>query len=224
MMKIEKKILFIGKSNDIYSKQIIKILKRRFRFLKIFLCKGKNCKPNKKILNWKGDIIFSFRSYFILSKKFINKAKICAINFHPGPPSYRGIGCVNFALSNNENIYGCTAHLMDKKIDNGKIIDYKIFKISRKNSIDQVLTKTYKTQVKQVSSVIEKLVKENFRINKLYKNKKWSRKLYTRKELNDLYKIDININKFELQKKIRATKTKKFTPFIYLFGYKFFLK
>ena len=122
MMKIEKKILFIGKSNDIYSKQIIKILKRRFRFLKIFLCKGKNCKPNKKILNWKGDIIFSFRSYFILSKKFINKAKICAINFHPGPPSYRGIGCVNFALSNNENIYGCTAHLMDKKIDNGKIL------------------------------------------------------------------------------------------------------
>ena len=90
---------------------------------------------------------------------------------HPGPPNCRGIGCVNFALLNNENIYGCTAHLIDKKIDNGKIIDYQIFKISKKSSIDQVLTKTYKIQVKQVSDVIEKLVKENFKINKLYRKK-----------------------------------------------------
>ena len=37
MMKIEKKILFIGKSNDIYTKQkIIKILKKGLSFLKFF--------------------------------------------------------------------------------------------------------------------------------------------------------------------------------------------
>ena len=224
MNKINKKVLFIGKSNDIYSKQIISILRKRFKFLEIFLCKNKKCKPNKKILNWKGDIIFSFRSFFILNQNFINKAKVCAINFHPGPPSYRGIGCVNFALLNNEKNYGCTAHLIDKKIDSGKILNYKIFKISKNSSVDQVLQKTYKIQVKQANNIVEKLIKKDFMIKELFKNKKWSKKLYTRKELDDLYKIDVNINKFELQKKIRAIKIKKFKPFISLFGYKFILK
>lgn len=224
MIKIDKKILFIGKANDTYSNQIILILRKKFKFLEIFLCKNENCKPNKKISNWKGDIIFSFRSYFILNQKFINKAKICAINFHPGPPSYRGLGCVNFALLNNENNYGCTAHLIDKKIDNGKIIDFRIFKISKTETIDQVLQKTYRIQIKQVNSIVKKLIKKDFKIKKLYMNKKWSKKLHTRKELNNLYKIHINTNKFKLQKKIRATKTKKFKPYISLFGYKFILK
>ena len=65
-------------------------------------------------------IIFSFRSFYILKKEFLKKCKKVAINFHPGTPDYRGIGCINFAL-NNEKYYGCTAHIINQKIDNGKI-------------------------------------------------------------------------------------------------------
>ena len=96
MKKIKKKVLFMGRLNDKYSNRIIKILEKKFKFLNIFLSKNKYHQPDKKILNWKGDIIICFRNHYILSKKFIKKAKICAINFHPGPPKYRGIGCVNF--------------------------------------------------------------------------------------------------------------------------------
>ena len=59
--------------------------------------------------------------------KKVNKA---AINFHPGPPEYRGTGCVNYALYENSKFYGCTAHLINEKVDNGKIIDVKKFNIN----------------------------------------------------------------------------------------------
>ena len=59
--------------------------------------------------------------------------------------SFRGSGCVNYALYQNSKFYGCTAHIIDEKIDNGKIIDVRKFKITRKDSVSNVLKKTYKT-------------------------------------------------------------------------------
>ena len=65
-------------------------------------------------------IIYSIIIIIIIKKNLINNCKIAAINFHPGPPEYRGIGCLNFALYNNEKFYGCTSHIMNEKIDDGK--------------------------------------------------------------------------------------------------------
>ena len=112
-------ILFFYNKNCIFSKR-----------LKNFLYKNsKNCfsidnldpdKKTKKILklNLNFDYIFSFRNYYILKKNIIEKAKFAAINFHPGTPKYRGIGCINYALYNNEKNFGSTAHLINEKIDN----------------------------------------------------------------------------------------------------------
>ena len=38
----------------------------------------------------------------VLKKTFLDKIKVASINFHPGPPDYRGIGCANFAIINQE--------------------------------------------------------------------------------------------------------------------------
>jgi methionyl-tRNA formyltransferase len=100
------------KYNDKYSVKFLKVLKKNFKYVKV-IC---NLKINKKIkANLKVDYIFCFRSHFILNKKTISRAKIHAINFHPGPPEYRGIGCVNFSLLNKEKKYGATVHLINEK-------------------------------------------------------------------------------------------------------------
>lgn len=223
MKKISKKILFMGRYNDNYSNVMLSSLRRKFKYISIFLSKHNKDIPNKNILNWKGDIIICFRSHFILNQKFIKKAKICAINFHPGPPQYRGIGCVNFALENLENYYGATAHLISKKIDFGKIFDCKFFKISKRDSISKVLEKTYKIQLKQFDSLINKLIKKNYDFKKLIKKDRWSSKLYLRRDLEKLYIINKNIKKIKLQNRIRATNTDKFKPYLLLHGYKFVL-
>jgi len=59
----------MGRLDCFYTKQIIKFLKKNFSNVKIFLSKDYKSKPNKSILNWKGDYIFCFRSYYILKKK-----------------------------------------------------------------------------------------------------------------------------------------------------------
>jgi methionyl-tRNA formyltransferase len=191
--------------------------------LQVYLDEKKNHKLDKKTFKWRGDLIICFRSHFILNEKFILKAKLGAINFHPGPPNYRGIGCVNFALLKNEKEYGATLHLIDNKIDHGAIIDFRLFKISKKDSIRSVLEKTYKIQIEQLNQLIKNLIIKKFNLNLLIKNKKWSKKLYLRKNLEQLYKIKNNITKSEFKKIIRATNTEKFKPYLIINGYKFIL-
>lgn len=41
---------------------------------------------------WEGEWIFSFKSDLVLPPRIFEKASKAAINFHPAPPKYRGIG------------------------------------------------------------------------------------------------------------------------------------
>lgn len=173
----------------------------------------------KKLSSWTGEYIFSFRSHFIFSEEFIKKAKIAAINFHPGPPKYRGIGCVNFALLNNEKNYGLTCHLISKKIDKGKILNVKQFKIYSKDSVQSVLEKTYKYQLIQFKFLLKKLNQNILNIKKMIinsKNERWSSKLYKKKDLNELYKINNGLffKKINIERYLKATLTAEYTPYI----------
>jgi methionyl-tRNA formyltransferase len=220
-------VLFFGRSNCIYSKKIKNFLKKNSKKLFYFESNKIYEKINKKYLKIKYDYIFCFRSYYILKENILKKVKKVAINFHAGPPEYRGLGCVNYAIYDNSRFYGCTAHLINKKIDNGKIIDVKKFKINRKLSISQILAKTYKIMFAQAISIIQNIQKKPYYIeNQIYKNKdiKWSKKIKKIKDLENFYEINKNVQKNNFLNKIRATNTDKFKPYIKLYGKKFILE
>ena len=215
------KILFLKRKNDFFSKKIINELKRKSRYLRVITTDRRNIKIN---LNTKFDFIFSFRSHYILKKKLLNNVNCVAINFHPGPPEYRGIGCVNYALYDNSKNYGATAHLIDEKIDHGKIINTKMFKIKKNDSVESLLQKTYNFQIKQAIQIIRSLSKDPKNLQKMIKNnkeKKWSKKIKKINFLNKFYEISKNTSRIELKKKIRATVTKKFKPYVIIHGVKF---
>ena len=219
------RVLFMGRYGDSYSIKMYNFLVKNFYKVTVYWCKGITHRPNKFIKKkWKGDFILCFRSYYVLNQKLISRAKIAAINFHPGLPSNRGIGCVNFALLNNAKNYGATAHLISKKVDSGKILGVVKFKIKANDTVESLLDKTYKMQTKQFFKLIKFLNTNKKNLNVLIfknKNKKWAKKKNNRKQLNQLYEINKNIKKFKLSKIIRATETKKFHPYIKLFGKKF---
>ena len=215
---IKKKILFCGKKNDKYSLKIIKFLKKKKISLKFILTSSKNKikKKEKNLIYSKNfDFIFSFRSHIIINIKKINKNCI-PINFHPGPPEYRGIGCINFALLNKERYYGATAHIMNSKTDSGKILSIIRFKIPDIFDLDKVLDETYKLQVKQFKKIVDQLLKDKVNIKNMIENNKkirWSKKLYLKKDLVKLYNLTNNIKKYEISDLIKATLTKKFKPY-----------
>ena len=219
--------LFMGRNDCLYSNKIKRLLEKSSKKFYYFESSRIGEKINKKYLKLNYDYIFCFRSFYILKNNILNKVNNAAINFHPGPPEYPGLGSVNYALYKNSKFYGCTAHLISEKVDNGKIIDFKKFNISKKNSISDVLIKTYEVMTNLAISTIKNIKKNpDFIENQILKNKniKWSNKIKTLKDLNDFYQININIKKNDFLKKIRATDTPKFKPYIKLHGKKFILE
>ena len=220
-------VLFIGRNDCSYSNRIKRLLEKSSKKFYYFESSRIGEKINKKYLRLNYDYIFCFRSFYILKNNILNKVNNAAINFHPGPPEYRGTGCVNYALYENSKFYGCTAHLINEKVDNGKIIDVKKFNISKKNSFSEVLTKTYETMSGLAISMIKNIKKNpDFVENQILKNKdiKWSNKIKKLKDLNNFYQINKNIKKNDFLNKIRATDTPKFKPYIKLYGKKFILE
>lgn len=173
-------ILFIGdKSNS--SELAAKILQQNFsEVLAIFYDHGETFP--KEVYEWKGDWILSYKSDLILSEDTLNKAHKGAINIHPAPPKYRGIGGYQHAINNKDKKYGVTSHFMDTKIDHGKIILVKYFPIHdiRDPKLLKEVTAQYCIGVLQ--EVIGYILDgQPLPISK----EKWRKKLYTYKELKE---------------------------------------
>jgi len=71
----------------------------------------------------------------ILSGNFIKKFKGKILNIHPSLlPKYKGLNTHERALNNKEKYSGCTVHLVNSRLDSGKIILQKKVKISKKET------------------------------------------------------------------------------------------
>lgn len=68
------------------------------------------------------DFLFSFLNPAILPPAALTVARRAAINFHPAPPRWPGVGCVSYALYHGDAEFGVTAHLMTETVDAGRII------------------------------------------------------------------------------------------------------
>jgi len=216
MSKKKANILLMLRKSDPFSKKLANYIKKKFNGTKI-IWSSKPSERNKIPASLKVDFIFAFRSYYILNKKDLLKTKFSAINFHPGPPNFRGFGCTNFALFKNSKHYGVTSHIINKKIDSGKIINVKYFKITKTDNLDKLLKKTHRYLYNQAKRLIPLIIKDPAILIKLIKkNKKinWSKKLYKKKDLENLYLIKKNLNKKKIDRIIRATylKNSKFNP------------
>ena len=81
----------------------------------------------------------------ILSKDFIRKFKGKILNIHPSLlPKYKGLNTHHRAIQNKEKYSGCTVHLVNSKLDSGKIILQKKVKLSRKETPSSLQKKILK--------------------------------------------------------------------------------
>ena len=71
----------------------------------------------------------------ILSKDFIRNFKGKILNIHPSLlPKYKGLNTHHRAIQNKEKYSGCTVHLVNSKLDSGKIILQKKVKLSKEET------------------------------------------------------------------------------------------
>ena len=124
-------------SNNKIANGIIHLKKTKINF-KIFNFKQRN-NDEKKIL----DILEERKIHLIclagfmkiLSKNFIKKFNGKILNIHPSLlPKYKGLNTHERVILNNEKFSGCTVHIVNERLDSGKIILQKKVKISKKDN------------------------------------------------------------------------------------------
>ena len=136
---------------------------------------GKIFKISKKVFNYKNKIIAEKKIISeiknkkikliclagfmrILSKDFIEIFKGKILNIHPSLlPKYKGLNTHQRAISNREKYSGCTVHIVNSRLDSGKIILQKKVKISKsdtaKSLAKKVLTQEHKLYPKAIRKV-----------------------------------------------------------------------
>ena len=89
----------------------------------------------KELKKEKVDLICLAGFMRVLSKNFIQKFRGKIINIHPSLlPKYKGLNTHLRAIKNKDKYSGCTAHLVNSKLDSGKIILQKKIKIKKKET------------------------------------------------------------------------------------------
>ena len=86
--------------------------------------------------------LFIVVAFKIIPQKFLNIPIFGAINLHASLlPNYRGASPIQYALLNGDKKPGVTTFFMDDKIDNGKIIMQKEFKINDNDNYESLIRK-----------------------------------------------------------------------------------
>jgi methionyl-tRNA formyltransferase len=214
-------ILFVGKKGDPFCDRAIEWTRQRFS--KVVIACGRRGDPfPADFKDWKGDYLISYLSPWIIPADLLARAKKAAINFHPGPPSYPGIGCTNFALYHCEAEFGITCHHMNPKVDTGKIIAVRRFPIAESDSVYSLTQKCYAAIYDVFLEIMEEI-----RSGKPLREstESWTRRPYKRVELDALCELTLDMSEDEMRRRIRAV-TFPGMPgaFIRLAGQKFVLE
>ena len=147
-------------SNDSKSKglqygKIFKIKKKIFDFKKKILAEKKILFELKKN---KIDLICLAGFMRILSKSFIKNFNGIILNIHPSLlPKFKGLNTHERAIKNKEKYSGCTVHIVNSKLDSGKIILQKKVKIQKydtpKTLADKILNQEHKLYPKAILKI-----------------------------------------------------------------------
>jgi len=95
----------------------------------------------------------------ILSSNFIRKFKGKILNIHPSLlPKYKGLKTHERVIKNKEKYSGCTVHLVNSKLDSGKIVLQKRVKLSKKETPSSLQKKILKHEHRLYPKAIDKIL------------------------------------------------------------------
>ena len=98
----------------------------------------------------------------ILSKKFVDNYKNRILNIHPSLlPKYKGLNTHKKVILNKDKFTGCTVHIVNSKLDSGKIILQKKIKVLIKDNEKTLAKRLLKIENKIYPKAIMKFISVN---------------------------------------------------------------
>ncbi len=144
---------------------------------------------------WRGDMILSHRSRWIVPADVLGNARAAAVNIHPGTPEYPGIGAANFALYEGAVTFGATLHHMAPQVDTGPIIKVRRFPVTQDETLESIARETYIAVDYLLGWLIAQIIAGT---PLLESRERWTRRPFRRTELDALQRCDASMSTDEL--------------------------
>ncbi len=160
--------LVISRADDEGKDTLFPSIKKLSKSYKIKCINPLELKSLSILKKYKPDLILSIENNRIIPSSWINymKNKIGIINSHFSPlPAYAGYWPEMWSIWNDEKIFGVTLHHISKDIDQGNIIDQKIFKINKNETRQSLYIKSYKNCFQLFKKNLNKIINEEKIIN-----------------------------------------------------------
>lgn len=152
--------------------------------------------------SWHGDYLVSFLCPWVLPAPVLSRASRGAINFHPAPPEYPGIGCYNFALYDEVSTYGVTAHHMAPQVDSGAIVAVTRFPVLTTDSVASLKDRSMACLLTLFQDVMTTVVQGE---PLPQSSERWTRAPYRRTDLEALCRVTPEMAPAEVRRRVRAT-------------------
>jgi len=192
-MNRKNRILFIA-DNSVFSKIAYEYVSTFFSAVKGIFWEYGN--PHVPFLDeWEGEWIISFKSDLVLPPRIFKKASKAAINFHPAPPKYRGIGGYFWALHNVDKMYGVTCHHIVEEIDYGRIITVRYFPVLEGETPMTLKMRAGVYCLGLLNEILELIIRGK---DLPLSGESWEKKLYTHEDLNNLLRHHFKLEKISL--------------------------
>lgn len=193
------RILFLGKRGHWATEKAVEFLQTMPA--KITLCTGARGDPMpEEAVYFNGDMIVSFSSPWIVPASMRSRAT-WSINFHPGSPEYPGIGCTNFALYEGAETFGATCHHMADPVDSGPIIAVSRVPVFETDTVKILTDRTYFAMFGLFVSVMTEAFAGPLPVSQ----ETWTRKAFTRRQLDELCRCTPDMPADEIARRVRAT-------------------
>lgn len=181
------------------------IVRQHFPSCRIVSLKGRQAAAHKvvyaELAMARYALVISFLCPTLVPRELLDQAEL-AVNFHTGDANYPGIGCVNFALYEGVRDFGVVCHEMDQYADAGDIIVEEKFPVFETDNVDSLTFRAYIALFGVLQTFLSAYLSED---GLPKARKKWTRKAFTRKDLNALALVDLSMDAEEIQKRVRAT-------------------
>ncbi|HVH43905.1 MAG TPA: formyltransferase family protein [Labilithrix sp.] len=145
--------------------------------------------------------VLSFVSPWILPEWLLDAGDV-ALNFHPGSAEYPGTGCYNFALYEGATTYGAVCHHMKSKVDTGDIVKEVLFRVVPNETVESLKFRTMVAMLEMFHEIAV-LVASGEPLPRAARS--WTRRPFTRKQLNALATLSPSMDPQEVQRRVRAT-------------------
>lgn len=195
----KKHIAIVAKRNKPGVSQLVEYAQEKFTSVSFW--EGAQHEPFPEGLNSGFDILISYLSPWIIPRAVLDTVPI-AINFHPAPPEYPGIGCFNFALNDKVTEYGITCHHMAPVVDTGAIIAVSRFPVTNDESVLSLSIKSYAHMHMLCIQILDCLSQD---LPLPQTSETWQRKPFKRTQLEELCRVSLDIPEEQLERVVNAT-------------------